>query len=179
MSQYFKGDSDEIKIANTLAAAGDQLSADKDDFNADAYGCAKLGDMLWQNNLCPLANAIDQDIFRLAFKEIFEAFISGGTFEAYMTVFTKIFGDDVDVTFTVPAPGKLNIDIEATNVELFDMIARSIVSNAYVNDEVVDWTPDNIAFQAFRGFQSQYELEQMLFEMVPAGVFTTISLSVG
>jgi hypothetical protein len=83
------------------------------------------------------------------------------------------------VDFTVPAPGKLNIDIEAAGVELADFISRYIEDNTYLFDEVIDDEGDNIVFQSVKGFQSQYELEQMLFEMVPAGIFTTISLTIG
>lgn len=176
--QYFKGDATEVKIAAVVDAASASIDTEQDAFLAGAYECEELGAMLWNNELSPLANAIELNIFRAAFKEIFDAFVLGGTFESYLTVFQKIFGDDVEVTFTVPAAGKLNIDILATNVDLYDFVARSIVSNAYFYDEVVDYTPDNIAFQVFKGFKSQYDLEQMLFEMVPAGIFTTITLTV-
>jgi hypothetical protein len=165
-----------IAVADPLMSS---LSMQKDLFYAGAYETGPLGDLISLDNRSPLSNAIDIEIFRSSFKEIFQTFIDVGTFESYLTVFRKIFGTGVGVTFTVPAPGKLTIAIVATGTELQDFIARYIENNLYVFDEVIDWTPDNIAFQTIKGFQSQYELEQMLFEMVPAGIFTSISLTLG
>jgi hypothetical protein len=79
----------------------------------------------------------------------------------------------------VPAPGKLNIDIVAAGTALYDFIARIIVENEYQFDTIIDDEDDTIVFQAIKGFESQYELEQMLFEMVPAGIYTEITLTIG
>ncbi len=178
MSQYFKGDDTEIKMYTAGKFATDAVGIQLDLFEDGAYDTYALGDLIFDNDLSPLANAIPRLIFREAFKEIFDAFVAVGSFEAYLTVFRKIFGDDVEVTFTVPAAGKLNIDIVATGVELSDFITRYIENNEYVIDEIIDEEGDNIAFQGLKGFQSQYELEQMLFEMVPAGIYTTITLDI-
>jgi hypothetical protein len=177
--EYFKGDDLEKKYDNSAAPTLTAFSLSKDQFNTGAYESAPLGELIYDTGRSPLANAIDRDIFRLAFKQIFEAFIVAGTFESYLTVFRKIFGENVDVTFAVPAAGKLNITIVAEGVEQSYFVARRVSNNVYVNDEVVDELANNIVLQTIKGFQSQYELEQMLFEMVPAGVFTTISLTLG
>lgn len=177
--QYFKGDDTEKKFYNAGEPTLSGLSLNKDEFLAGAYKAGPLGDLLYETGRSPLANAISQDIFRLAFSEIFESFIKVGTFEAYLTVFSKIFGTEADISFVVPAPGRLQINILADGVELSDFIARYISDNAYYFDEIIDFDGDNIAFQTIKGFQSQYELEQMLFEMVPAGIFTEISLTLG
>lgn len=188
MAQFFKGDETELKFYNSAKPVIDILSAQKDLMSAGLFEAAPLGDVLYDSKISPLANAIDRDIFREAFKKIFESFTVAGSFEGYITVFKKIFGDDVDLTFTVSAPGKLQIDILATGIELSDFVARYISDNTYMFDEVIadEQDPDDpevhfdtIAFQSIKGFQSQYELEQMLFEMVPGGVFTEINLSLG
>lgn len=177
--QFYKGDPQELKFYNSLKTAFDTVAAQKDLFWEGAYTTYALGDMIYDSGRAPLTNAIVRDIFREAFPEIVEAFIEVGTFEAYLSVFRKIFGDDVVVTFTVPAPGKLGIDIVATGLDISDFVARYISGNDYYFDEVVDEVGDNIAFQGVKGFQTQYEVEQMLFEMVPDGIFTTISLTIG
>lgn len=179
MPQYFKGDALEKKFYNSGEPISSQLSLDKDEFLDGAYEAAPLGDLIFDDDRSPLSNAIPKDIFRLAFPEIFEAFVNVGTFESYITVFEKIFGDDVGITFTVPGPGQLQILIEAEGIEFYDFVARRIVDNAYVFDEVIDDEGDNLVFQTIKGFQSQYELEQMLFEMVPAGIYTEITLTLG
>lgn len=177
--QYFKGDADELKMIAVATPAMDTVSSDKDDFLAGCYEAAPLGDIIYEDARSPLANAIVQDIFRTSFKQIFDAFIESGTFESYLTVFQKIFGEEVVVEFTVPDPGKLQINIEADGVELSDALVREIQDNQYILDELIDDEDDNIAFQTLKGFTSQYELEQMLFELVPAGVYTEINLTLG
>lgn len=177
--QYFKGDGLEIQMANSGIPAAANLGLQLDEFFDQAYACFVLGELLYDNNLSPLANAIDRAIFRESYSVIFDAFIVAGTFESYITVFKNIFGDDVDVTFTVSAPGKLQIVILAAGDALYDLVARSIVSDAYVIDEIVDEAGDNIDASLPKGFSTQYELEQMLFEMVPDGIYTDISLSIG
>jgi hypothetical protein len=180
--QFFKGDDREKQFYESGKVIMDDLSAAKDDFLAGAYSAAPLGDLLWDDMRAPLSRAIKKAIFRDAFTAIFDAFVVAGTFESYLTVFREIFGSDVEVTFTVPAAGKLNIDIVSTDLVLYDFVARNIVDEAYVFDNVVYYDgdgTDDIEFRAVKGFQSQYELEQMLFELVPGGIFTTISLTLG
>ena len=176
--QYFKGDATELKMDAAGTPIMNLLSIQKDLFLAGAYTAFPLGDLIYEEGRSPLSNAILQSIFRESFPEIFEAFVVSGSFESYLTVFRKIFGDDVDVTFTIPDPGKLEIVIIASGLEISKFIAREIVDNAYVFDYVVDDVGDNIVFQTVKGFQSQYELEQMLFELVPAGIYTEITLTV-
>lgn len=179
MAQLFKGDSEELKYYYSGKPIADALSQQKTLFYDDAYNCFKLGELLYDNALAPLANAIPRDIFKDTFTSVFDAFVVAGTFESYLTIFRKVFGDDVEVVFTVPAAGKLNIDITATGIVYNNFVARSILDNEYVFDQIVDDEGDNIVFQGVKGFESQYELEQMLFELVPAGIYTEITLTLG
>lgn len=177
--QFFKRDSEELKYYETGRTILESLSDQKTTFFNECYGCFVLGELLYDNNFAPLANAIPRAIFRESFATIFESFISAGSFESYITVFKNIFGDAVEVTFTVPSPGKLNIDIVAAGLEIYGMTIRQITGDAYEYFTLVDDEGDRIVLQAVKGFESQYELEQMLFEMVPAGIFTQINLTVG
>ncbi len=182
--QRYKGNAFEEKMIACAQPIFDTLAMGKDDFFNGAYECGPLGDLLHEGEHSPLANAIKLEIFRTCFNTIYEAFTQAGSFESYLTVFRKIFGDDVDVTFTVPAPGKLSIAIVAAHLEESFFVARRIFHDAYLFDNVIWWDGvDNpggqIIFQSVKGFKTQYELEQMLHEMVPAGIFTDISLTVG
>lgn len=179
MVQYYKGDDTELKFDAAGEPTLSALETEKDDFFDGAYACFVLGELLWDNQLSPLSRAIARDIFRESFATIFDQFRFAGTFESYMEVFRAIFGEDVEVEFTVPAPGKLQIDIAAVGIVLSDLVARRIVNNAYVLDEIVDYDGDNIALQSIKGFETQYELERMLYEMVPDGIYTEITLTVG
>lgn len=177
--QFFKGDAVERKYYESGKTILDQLSQQRSEFFDDAYNCFVLGDLLFSTGRAPLANAIPQNIFRESFSTIFDSFEEAGTFEAYLTVFRKIFGDDVEVEFTVPGPGQLNIDIVSSGIEILGMTVREIDGDEYDNYTLIDDEDDRIVLQGIKGFQSQYELEQMLFEMVPAGIYTEISLTIG
>lgn len=175
--EYFKGDETELKYYNSIKPISDVIDSETDDFFDECYASVPLGEVLFDSGRTPLSNAIKREIFISAFAEIFQAFVKVGTFEAYITVFEKIFGTDVDVQFTVPAAGKLEIDITAEGVELSRFIAREIEDNSYVYPQITTQDGDHIVFQSIKGFTSEYDLEQMLNEMVPAGVFTTITLT--
>ena len=177
--QFFKGDSEELKYYESGRTILESLSSQKTEFFDECYGCFVLGELLYDNNFAPLANAIPRDIFRQSFATLFESFLAAGSFESYITVFQNVFGNDVEITFTVPAPGKLNIDIVAAGLETYGMTIREIIDDAYEYFTLIDDEGDRIVLQAVKGFESQYELEQMLFEMVPAGIYTEITLTVG
>jgi hypothetical protein len=178
--QLFKAsDATEQKFDDAFSPTFDLIAAALLNFYNDAFTAGPLGDLLFDTNRAPLANAIDKAIFRVVFNYLFETFLVAGTFESYLTVFQQIFGNDVDVAFTVPAAGKLNIDITAVNFEVYDLMERHITAGAYVLDNLITQDGlDNLAVQIMDGFQTQYEVEQMLFEMVPGGIFTTINLSI-
>lgn len=178
-AQFFKGDDTELKYFNSGNPIIQNLETGKDEFFDDAYACFALGEILYDSGRAPLANAIPRDIFRESFATIFGSFLEAGSFETYLEVFRNIFGNSVEVTFAVPAPGKLTIDIVASGLALFDLIGRTIQDDTYVIDEIVDYDGNNIVGQSIKGFETQYELEQMLFEMVPVGIYTQITLTVG
>ncbi len=176
--QTFKGDSAELKMVAVGTDIMDLYSADKDLFFDEAYSCFVLGELLYDNARAPLSNAIDRTIFRELFATIFDAFVHAGTFESYISVFKNIFGDDVIVEFTVPSAGELQIGIEATGVLEATRLAREIVSGAYVYYDRIDSDNNTRVASIPKGFQTQYEAEQMLFELVPGGIYTEISLTI-
>lgn len=178
--QFFKPtDETEKKFYQIVKTVFDILALERSTFFSNAYICDKLGEIIWDSKRAPLTNAMKREIFSTSFEGIVDAFISAGTFESYLTVFRKIFGEDVEVTFTVPAPGKLNIDIVASGVEISDFIAREIIEDEYQYFDVVTQDDEEIVFQTVKSFTSQYELEQMLYEMVPGGIYTEITLDLG
>ncbi len=178
--QQFKAtDLTEKKVTDAFLTLLNELDASRDDFFNGAYSAYPLGDVLYVLNRHPLAGVLPQDVFRESFPEINELFTKPGTFEFYLSVFRKIWGESVEVEFTVPAPGKLLIDISALEIGLFDFVARKIVDNAYVLDEVIDHDGDNIAFQDTIGVKTQSQMNKLIFELSPGGVWIVITLSIG
>lgn len=177
--QFFKGDEQEKKTYESALPAFEEIGTQKDLFWDGAFSCFNLGDIIWQSGMSPLANAIPQEFFREAFFALFDSFTFAGTFESYLTVFRAVFGDDVIVVFTVPAPGKLNIDITATGLQISGLLGRVVDTGGYAIDKIIDRDGNYLVGRSFKGLDSEYELRQMLFEMVPGGVYTTITLDVG
>jgi hypothetical protein len=177
--EVFKGDATELKFIEAGSGATDVVSTEKDTFYSGAYEAEAFGDILYDLKLTPLSYSIPKENYRDVFWVIFNQFPLTGTFEVFLSAFRAVFGPDVDVTFTVPAPGKLTIDIAATGLILSDFIAREIIDNVYVTNEIIDDVGDNIAFLSLKGFANQSQVERMLFEMVVAGIYVTVTLDLG
>lgn len=177
--QVFKGDATELKMTASASPVLSNISVSLSEYFDKLYSTVPLGELVYDQMRFPLTNAIKRDIFIGAFAELLQSWSFCGTFESYILVFKKIFGEDVDIDFTVPAPGKLQIDITSAGVQNFDFIARSIVDDAYVYDNVVDDVGDQIVFAAVQGLETESELEKVLFTMVPNGIYTEVSLTIG
>lgn len=177
--QYFKGDEKELKYDGAGKGVLDNISLALDSFFAEAYACKALGELLYDQERAPLIKAIKREIFIQCFKELFEAWSFCGTFESYLLVLRKIFGEDADIVFTVPGPGRLQIDIVSTGFELSPFVARKVEDNQYVFDNVVDHEGNQLVFLGFLGIDTQYDLEQVLFTMTPHGIFTEVSITIG
>lgn len=179
MQKFKENDLVEQKVTDAFNPVFQPTNSSLDTFYEEAYLAKPLGDVLKNSKNTPLAKAVNPQVFRDTFAQIFQSFTFTGTFRAYLFVLRAIFGDSVEVNFTVPAPGKLEIEVNATNLTLFDFVATEIEDTGYVFHEVVDHVGDNICFSSFLGFETQYELEQLFLEMVPQGVFTTVTLQQG
>jgi hypothetical protein len=176
--QSFK-ETDEIE--RRMVEAGtpllDLLSSDRTEFYNGAFQAFPLGDIFINLNNAPLARAIPPEAFRKSFFAIFQLFTRPGTFEYYLTVFRAIFGDGVDVAFAIPAPGQLEINIETLTESLDTFTARTIIDNAYVYDQVIDHDSDFIVFQGTQGLKTQDEIDKLMKELQPAGVYVEADLT--
>lgn len=177
MTNFFKGDELELKMYDAAAPALEEIGTFLDEFFEQCYLCKPMGALLYDERRVPLTNAIRREVFIDTFAEIFDAWIFSGTFESYLTVFRKIFTNDAVIEFTVPAPGKLIIDIEAPATQENQFIARVIESGSFVFYDMITQDGDFLVFRGFPGIETEYELNKMLFTMVPAGIYTEISLT--
>jgi hypothetical protein len=177
--QYFKGDVTELKVYNSASTIFDNISRSLNECFDGIYNAVTLGQFLFDEQRMPLTNAIKREVFITCFKQIFEAWSFCGTFESYILVFKKIFGEDATIEFTVPAAGKLQINIDVEGVQTSNFQSRDIVDDDYVFSNIVDDVGDKILFRTPLGIASQFELETILFSMVPSGIFTEVSLTIG
>ncbi len=177
--QPFKlNDEKEEKVRDAALPVLTLLGNERDAFYAGAFEAFPLGGVLFDLRRAPLAGAISRENYIQCFFAIYDLFTRPGTFEFYLALFRAIWGPDVEVEFTIPAPGQLGINISALTVQLYNFVARDIVDNAYVYDEVVDQDGDNIVFQVNAGIKTQSETDALLRELHPYGIYVTSTLTV-
>lgn len=174
--EFFKGDETEQKIVAAGSPVLAAISLSLDEFFDGAYGAAPLGGIIFDDEMVAVAKAMARDVFIRSFKELFDSWTAAGTFDSYILLFKKIFGDDSSIEFEVPGPGLLNINIIAGEFDENLFVAREIVDNEYVYSEIVDDEGDNIVFTTVHGVESQHDLEKILFTVTPVGILTTIGI---
>lgn len=164
-------DAVEKKVADAaspaLALCGDAL----DDFFAGAETCFRLGDVIFELKRAPLVDAISQETFRRGFYAIFDLFTRPGTFEYYLSVFRAIFGENVYVEFSIPAPAHLKITLTVLDTSLENAAYREVEGMAYVVGDILTTEGDELIFQVDLGPKSQSEFDIIMLELVPAGIF--------
>lgn len=175
--QFFKEtDDDEKKFYQITAPTMDILEAQHNAFFDEAYYCHLLGEVLYDTGAATFWAAMSRDIFKTSFFAIFESFVFGGSLESYMTVFRAIFGPDVAVVFDVPNPGHLTINIEALNISEEPITARRIIDNTYHYEDLLDSDGEPIMAQVTRGIKTQQDMDILMPELTPAGIFVETTL---
>ena len=180
--QKFKDTELENKIIDSVKPVFDLINVNQNSFFEDAYFCQKMGELIYDNALIPNLRAFQRNVFIRAFHEIFEAWSFCGTFETYIEVFKKIFGESALIEFTVPAKGHVQINIETSELETIKLEYKEIEGFTFrygdilVRDEHGNEEPLLVRFPL--GIETQQELEAIIFSMRPAGVYTEISLTI-
>jgi len=176
--KQFKPNDTEVepRIIAALNYALTPIVASRDEFYDESYEAFDLGHVLYDSNRDPMSGVILRENFARSFFEIHSLFTRPGTFEFYLDVFRRIWGNDVDVQFVIPGDGRLQINIEALASYLEQFHARRIVDNAYVYDPVIDHEGDKIMFQTSIGIKTQAEIRALMRELSPYGVFVEANL---
>lgn len=178
MTQFFApNDPRESQVYNLFASVLGELEADKDAFYENAYDIYGLGEILYDLKRDPLSDVIARDIYRQSYPAIHELFTRPGTFEFYISVLRRVFSENTEIEFDVPAPGHLVIEINALNIEQYNLVAREIVDGSYVYHPLVtsDFN-EPIMAQVSTGIKTQSEIDGLMVEISSYGVYTTISL---
>lgn len=177
MVQFFKETDDlEKKFYAVTSEAMDVMEAQLNTFFDEAYACFILGEVLYDTGASSISTAMTRDVFRTAFFALFESFVEGGSLESYMTVFRAIFGQDVSVVFSVPNPGHLQINIDALNITEEPFTMRRIVDNVYQYDDLLDSEGEPIMAQVTKGIKTQQDMDILMPEITPEGIFVETTL---
>jgi hypothetical protein len=179
IKRFKETDPIETKTLAVFMPTLDALGEDHDDFWNGFATAANLGDVLYTLGRDPLAGVIDPITFRQSFWAIHELYTRPGTFEFYLTVFRAIWGDDVDVIFTIPGPGKLEIGIsgELAPIESY-LVFREIVGTTYILHPMITQDGgDRILAQGFQGLKTQADANRLIAELAVHGIWTTLTLT--
>lgn len=179
--EYFKpNDEKEQRVVDCALPSLQVIESALDEFLDGAFEAAPLGQVLWDLDKAPLTTSISREAFAASFFEIFKYFTKPGTFEYYLDVFRAIWGDSVEVEFVVPAAGKLEINIDALDAQAFNFAFRRITDNEYFYDDFIT-VPDSdeVMAQGTQGLKTQEEAEKFIIELYPAGIYLTITLTIG
>lgn len=176
IAQNFKGDAEELKMRAVVDPLLDLTNTALDQFYLNGFNCDAFLLMLYDANRMPFSQRIGRDAFIQFIKEALVNFPSIGTFESYIFILRAVFGIDSDITFEVTAPGKLSIAVDAYSEVTFDFIGRDLVAGVYSYFDMITFEGDGLVLRGIAGIQSEYELNLLFAEIMPAGIVPTITL---
>lgn len=177
MTQTFKGDILEQKFIDAGTAAFDSCSISLDEYFEDGYQSADFLLMLYDAGRMPFSDRVPRESFVSFIKQAIPNFPVTGTFEAYLFIIRSIFGDASLIQFDVPAPGKLEMVVNAEAALAFDWQARQIEDGSYVYYDMQTNDFELLQFRGISGIDSEAELKQLLAELIPAGISPDITLT--
>jgi len=147
------------------------INADLNTFFQQAYASYRLGEIIWDNKLDPIAPVLSRDVYRTSFNAIHNLFTRPATYEFFLDVFRAMWGADVDVVFTIVKPGQLKIEIFGSTPAYNEILYREIVGPSYIYDEIITEDGDSITAQESSGPQTVDELLMIMSELGANGIY--------
>lgn len=177
MTQYFKGDSNELAIEAAGLPAFDACSVELDSFFENCYEAADFLLMLYDAGRMPFSQRVGRDDFVTFLNKAMPNFPVTGTFEAYILLLSAIFGELSLIEFDVTDPGKISILVNASDAILSTAIARELDGGDYIDSPLVTDDDENIVYVSIPKIDSEDKLKKLLSEIIPAGIVADIQLS--
>jgi hypothetical protein len=178
MTQLFKGDPTENKFENAARPAFDACAQTKQQFYDAGYTTADFLLMLYDAGRMPFSQRVPREAFVSFIRQAIPNFPFTGTFESYMLILTGIFGGAVEVLFTIPAEGRLQIEVNAGGATVdFEWVAQTFVDGGFVIDQIVASDGDQLVLSSIVGIETEGQLQALFDELIPAGIQTEITLN--
>lgn len=175
--QNYKGDANELKMQAVTNPVFDLQAVAQDDFMANGYQSTPFLLMLYDEGRAPFSDRILRDTFVSFVKEALANFPFTGTAECYLSILRSIFGESTEVRFEIPAAGKLSIDVIAVDNLFFGFQCAELDEDTgeLVLFDMVDELDNNLDFRIVPGIESASELELLLSEIIPMGIFSDVT----
>lgn len=178
MTQKFKGDTTELLIEAAGSRAFDLTDSALDDFYDSAYVTNDFLLMLYDAGRMPFSDRVPRESFVAFITQALPMAQVTGTFESYIFTIKSIFGQESEILFNVPAPGKLDLIVNAQASLVFDFTGREFVDGQFAFFQIETKDGFTLQFQGIAGVDSAPELKQLLSELIPAGLYVTVTLEV-
>lgn len=177
MAQLFKDDAENKLFYSIMQKAKDRiLIQDLILMNKDIIGSKALGYVLYDSNVLDVGFEIDREFFATHYVSIFEAMAANGVRESWITLIKALLGEKTEITFEIPNPGHLRINIkEDTENSTYGLAFED-------HDHVVGALAKTAGSQVgikMRSVGSNYTINQarnVLENLVVDGVFTEFNL---
>lgn len=178
LQRFKENDETESKVIAVAMPTLNALGGERDDFFNGATTAFGLGEVLYDLDRDPMSGVISRDVFVKSFPAIHQLFTRPGTFEFYLEVFRSIWGNSVEIEFDVPSPGVLTINAVVLELDQFNLAAREIFNDLYEFNEIIDHENDNIVIRDTIGIKTASEIDALMNELAPEGIFVVTTLTV-
>lgn len=178
MTQKFKGDLTELMFEAAGAKAFDLTSTSLDQFFDSAYVTSDFLLMLYDAGRMPFSDRVPRESFVAFITQALPMAQVTGTFEAYIFTIKSIFGQESEILFDVPAPGKIDITVNSAASLTFEAQGREFGDGVFTFFGMQTSDGYLIEFRGIAGIDSEAELLQLLSELIPAGIYPTVTLEV-
>lgn len=112
MTQTFKQNDINSEMLAFIRKAKHGSMSDILTMSNEIIGSRKLGELLFDNGLIDFGFEIDREFFINHYLAIFDAMSKPFTLPNYKILINTILGESVDVTFSIPHPGHLIVNID-------------------------------------------------------------------
>lgn len=127
MTQLFKPNEQNTKLFEVMKKAKSKnITVDMVSMHNEIIGSKALGAVIFDEGLIDFGFEIDRQFFIDHYLSIFEAMTKPITLETHRILIRSILGDLVDITFEIPNPGHLIVNIEEKTIQ-----AGLITPNGY------------------------------------------------
>lgn len=178
MTQFFKGDALELKMYEAGMPAMESVSLSLDQFFENCYDADDFLLMLYDTGRVPFTDRIQREAFVAFYRGFLANAPRTGTFASYVFLLQALFGENSEMQFDVPAPGQLEILIDAESSVPFGFQVEQIVDGEKVTYDLVTHDDEEIEFTGITGIESEAQIEALLAEIIPAGISPTIIFQV-
>ncbi len=170
MTQYFRNDDDTKKIHSVFEQAKKTNNVSLKLMHENIIGSYALGKAILDSGIVDFGFKVDEEYFVQNYVAILEAMQKAGILDTYVILIKRLLGAGVDVQFTMPNPGHLQL-----NVQEVESRARALVNRD--KKYIMAKTSSGLKAIVVKQRITEYSLSQaikVIQNITPAGIFIEV-----